>query len=55
MVAGLLTMILGLLVITPAFVARNSWGDAGGFVAALVVSSAGYWFSLRILEQSSPS
>lgn len=54
LVAGVMTMFLGLLVILPAYIARNSWGGAGGFLAALVVSPAAYCLGLRILERSSP-
>jgi hypothetical protein len=54
LVAGIMTMLFGSLVIVPAFAARNSWGGAGGFFAALVVSFAAYTLGLRLLERSSP-
>jgi len=53
-VAGLMSMFFGILVILPAFIARNSFGGAGSVLAALVVSPIAYWLGLRILEHSSP-
>ena len=54
LVAGVMSMFLGMLITLPVFVARNSLGGAGSFVAALVVSPVAYWLGLRILERTSP-
>lgn len=54
MVAGVMSVFLGLLILLPTLIAHNKFGGAGGFVATLVVSPAAYWLGLRTLERSSP-